>query len=694
MLLWGTSNQRRGFTVAEIMISLVMMSLISLTALSFLSSIRIDTRKQESVTYRNNETGQFLMQIVQPQYVGALADYSENKALLQCLEADTNLCDTKTSYPLVAYDLATAQPILHLDSGAKGLVSTQLSFKVHCPMEQASCDAVDYVNITIKTSVLGNLGISLVNEKVVTVEPKRTNVLTFVPNTVVEDGAPANIILFIDGSNSMGTIKSSFKTTLANFLNSIQNMNVTIGVYSLNGHTQTYKDGLSYTLDGSGNKTFVSDVQSLPAGTQFYADYKLRMPYIQTVTVHTLKHDMTAGQRTTVMNAINTQIENIFAANSPGKDAGLCGFLRGLDDVSEGFSGFTINDTTPNMVMVLTNENDESILTNVGDKLDWFSAGTYQGWKTYPSFACLKSYTAKSERQSGGRVYSANTNYYQYTTSGDFSVDGVTTRKDVSLINIREDYSASLTDGADCMSMLNAARTDKINSAMKNAFFGTPYLGNLTVKTCTVKTPIEGQGVSDKTKNFCETVYNNTAVYTWLVPNTCKYTDNPDSSAGNANLGETVKEVYVPEDTIAHSSNDITLAVYNKIKNNFKLSNFNFTAVINPSSGICPATPGSEVGSLYEKLAGYSKLSSQIIPICSSTYESSFLNSANFLKQNGLGDFTLPPGKGAKVKGVDVVRGANILMPTQGEDYVLNGDILSFTAGYLQSTDIVRVYLK
>jgi prepilin-type N-terminal cleavage/methylation domain-containing protein len=215
---------QNGFTLVEVMISLVLISFISLTTLSFLNYIRIDTREQESVTYRNNETSQFFMQMVQPQYVGALADFADNKELLQCLEADGHLCDTTTSYPLVAYDLATAKPVLHLDSGAAGLVTTELSFKVHCPLEKPSCDAVDYINITIKTSILGNYGLSLVNEKVVTVEPKRTNVLTFVPNTVVEDGAPANIVLFVDGSNSMSSIKASFKSTLTNFLNSIQNM--------------------------------------------------------------------------------------------------------------------------------------------------------------------------------------------------------------------------------------------------------------------------------------------------------------------------------------------------------------------------------------------------------------------------------------------------------------------------------------
>ena len=114
---------------------------------------------------------------------------------------------------------------------------------------------------------------------------------------------------------------------------------------------------------------------------------------------------------------------------------------------------------------------------------------------------------------------------------------------------------------------------------------------------------------------------------------------------------------------------------------------------INPSTGTCPLTTGASYGTKYEQLASLIP-NSQIIPICSSSFSSKILELSNRLSVLGVGDFTLPAGTGGRVTGVEILRGGSVIPATIGADYTITGDLLIFAAGFIQNTDIVRVYLQ
>ncbi len=687
-----------GFTIVEVLAGLFITSLISLAALGFLDSIHKETAKQESLIYRNNESAQFSQYLLQPSYVGALAEYEVNKALKQCLDIDDHLCDIYTSYSLVAVDLLTGKQMDHMDPGAKSFVDTKLSFKVHCPLDQTSCDAVDYINITIENSTKDALGLLFSRKNIVTVEPKRTNVVTLVPNTEIEPGHPANLVIFVDGSNSMSSIKDSFKATLEKFIDSIKDLNLVVKILPLNMHSYP-SFGSYYTEDGTGTKTYFGWTKFLPAGTIFYSDLDFRL----SATTYKFTDTMTAVDRTNAINSINSEIEKIFidGATLSAKDAGLCGVLRTLEDFTKGNSPFLLDNGTPTVFMVLTNENDESSLVAAGSSM------IYPNWGNgFQSSICASSARGAWTKESGYRSYSGQQYYSKMSATADYIIDGAPIKTDVSpYLSISVPYSADFKDGGDCMSSTGALDAD-IQSKLKEItgtysyLPGAQFLGTYNVTACQLVLRPKGlstdRSADAQTKNLCETYFKSDPYsLKYLLPGSCIYVDLSSESTGSAFSGIKIVSPYVPESSLAHSTNDVALATYDYLKSKFKIENFYFSAVINPSSGVCPATVGSEVGAKYEKLAAFPGMKSSTIPICSADYGSSFIsNATSFLKAFALGDFKLPPNIAPRISGIEVLRGSTLLYPALGNDYSIKADLLVFSLGYLQSSDVVRVYLK
>jgi|GEM_PF-3778110 prepilin-type N-terminal cleavage/methylation domain len=688
-------GNQQGFTLIEVITALVIMSFLSLMTLTFIDSVRNEESKQETLTYRNNEASQFFMQMAQPTYVGALANYPENKKLLECMETDNVHCETGKEYALQAFDLATGKAITNLDSGAEGYVDTVLTFKIHCPHNASSCDKLDYLNIKISTKTKGKLGIYSYDEKTVTVEPKKTNILTFIPNTETKSGAPANILIFIDGSNSMSTIKDSFKTSLATLLDKVKTMDATVGVFSLNAHTTPAGNGI-YTLEPDGvTKKPITEWESLPANSFFYANVDLRLSYKTQETFFEFTHDMTPAQRASNIDAINKQIDEIFKSTTVTRDAPLCGFMRALQDISDGKSAFKMTDGTPTLMMVLTNEDDESVFANVGEDLN---NGRYSGWYNNRSFVCAKSLVEKWQKNDAIRQYSGKLNYYEVSGTADYKMDGVPATVAIDRENILAPYNGALKVGDSCMGEM-ASFKKTLDQRFKDMtgeysdFPGATYLGKNNITSCKVVQWKINVAEGSTATNECNGKYS-TANYPELVPDTCKFEDIPVSKSGISGMGTYIGEVYAPTNTKAHATHDITMAIYDILKNSFKVGNFSFVAVINPSSGVCPLTAGASVGTTYEKLAAYPDLNSEIVPICSSSYDSKLVESSEFLKSFSLSNIQTPVATGARIKGVDILRGSKIITPTEGADYAINGDTVNFTTGYLLATDIVRVYLR
>ncbi|MNS68967.1 hypothetical protein D3C72_1022690 [compost metagenome] len=324
----------------------------------------------------------------------------------------------------------------------------------------------------------------------------------------------------------------------------------------------------------------------------------------------------------------------------------------------------------------------------------------YAGFSNNSSFVCAKSYTQKWVKDPGNRVYTGKRYYFKYSAEADFKLDGVPTKLSSDALQLKTKYDPALPEGADCLAAIQTpANLTQLEYDMKgftgpySLFPNSTYLGNAKITSCKVAYIQEGISTGDTSENRCLT-YLDTPAYGYIVPGSCTYADYPTEMTGASGVGTTIKEVYLPNNKQAHDTRDVTIAIHDILKTNFKISNFSFAAVINPDSGVCPLTPGASKGSTYEKLAAFPDLKSEVIPICSSSYDSKLLESTDFLQSFSMSNIETPVNTGNRVKGVEILRGSTIIKPTAGTDYTVNGDTVNFTTGYLQSTDIVRVYLK
>lgn len=693
----------RGFTLIELMVVIVVMAFLTSATLSFADFVRNDIAKQENIALENTEQGMFFGLLSQPTYVGALAQYAENASLKACLNADGNLCQIKKDYPLKAFDLETGTELNNMDSSSVSFIKSEFSFQIHCRLNTIECDQAEYLSVKIKSTIVSKQGLGFSSEKIVVVQPIVSNVITMVPNSKLEPGTPVNIVILLDGSNSMSGIQASFKLTLAKLVTSLQNLDATISVYPLHENSWA-KHGQSYVIDGTGNKKYLSwaDESLMGAGESRFVDVE----WIPTAgnlfntswasassDMYRFKSDFTSAQREAVVTGLNNRIDKIFTdmASSTDRDSAMCDMLRLLDNATAGKNPLGLDSKTPTVFMVITNEDDESVLLKPGATF----IGLPAPYTLDFNYICAKGVVQKWTRDSGKVWYYGDKFTYKVTGSQTTLIDGAPYTKtftNATLDKIK--YRPSHVVGADCLADANGIDKVEVTKALGYYAYikgSSPY----TLTSCTVEFKKASTiGVAPEGTHPCVGLEANPSSHPYYVPGTCTEKEVPATQMGWQGSGASVLGYYVPTDTEAHATGSLPTAIHNIIQSKFNVSNTLFSFVINPTSGVCPATPGSFTGVKYEELAGKFSANSQIIPICSSDYSGKILDLTKKLDVLGMNDFTMPVGTGDRLSGVDIVRSSTIIPATEGADFVRNGDILIFTNGFLKSTDIVRFYLK
>lgn len=686
-----------GFTIIEILMAVGLLSFLTAATLGFSDIIRHDIIQQRALAARNTEQSMFVSLMGQPAYVGALAGYEQNKALRECLDADGVLCEIKKDYALTNYDFAHGNVVTNAAPENSELLYNEFSFQVHCPLNQPTCDQADFISVKVRSSIKTSQGLQFAVDKVVVVQPKRSNVITMVPNTKLEKGSPINIIIFLDGSNSMSGIQASFKATLEKLLDQFKDLDATVFLLPLSGHAWSSTVSSSYQYDFSGNKVPLSwtDLSNAPGGTVRYIDekwvvgaYKFNVSSSTNYqNIFAFTSSMTDADRQTTLTGLKAMVDKIFVdmGSTANRDASLCGLLRVLDDAANGLSPLTFSSTTPNVMMILTNEDDESFLVNSDTAMTSLPAPYTLDFNYVCATGIQQRWTKDMPRVV---AFSDKMSYLvsgvTHTVLDGAPIDQPFTDRRVDVIK----YRSTLVSGADCL-----ADAKGIDKAAIDSDLGAGVAYDLS--SCQVvnykRAYVTSSGVGT---HPCDAINATPANYPTVIPGTCVEEETPVTSLGWLLSGASFLGTYVPEDTTAHASGKMSDAIYNLLKKKFNLSNFLFTAVINPSSGVCPLTAGAHYGAKYEELVAKLGGSSQIIPICSFDYGTKLLDISTQLNSMGLNDFALPLGLGTRVSGVDILRGTTIVAATSGADYTISEDVVKFKCGVIQPTDVVRIYLK
>ncbi|MCM2323971.1 MAG: hypothetical protein NDJ90_11985, partial [Oligoflexia bacterium] len=370
-------SDQRGFTLLGALVSFGMVTLFAMGTMSFQLNTKREIQKQENLALRNSEYTQFYRLLSQPSYIGALANSTVNAQLGKCIRNDGVICSSTEDYPLTALDLATGQPTETLSSDASASVTSRLSFRVHCPSNAPTCDAADYLIIKIKSSTKTASGTSFETEKVLSVKPKASQTADFIPNTSLEPGRPVNLILFLDGSGSLLFIKDSIKTALQNLLTKISTMDVNLTLLEVQFGSDFRIEKRYYIDSNSGLEVPITPMEEQqfhltkpPGFTWFelravYPRYGMSYPnapigYASRVA---FSSQDSAIDRQAKITALWGTIDMAFTRgavfSNSMRDSSLCTLLRVLNDPNPPLK---IDATTPTVVMMIANENEESVL--------------------------------------------------------------------------------------------------------------------------------------------------------------------------------------------------------------------------------------------------------------------------------------------------------------------------------------------
>ncbi|MEN0060358.1 MAG: prepilin-type N-terminal cleavage/methylation domain-containing protein, partial [Bdellovibrio sp.] len=649
-------KRNHGFTIVEILVSLAVFTIVSFGTISFYTHVLNVVKTESLKALRNVENTEMAKLLSQPIYFGALANYPANSQLKECMTLDEKICEASVEYSLTPYDLSKNDVLKTASLSEEKDLVNDLKFKIHCLNEQASCDKADYFSVLIKTS-LDYYGIKLFSiEKNVIVRPEISNVTTYIPDAILSEGSPINIILFMDPSNSMQNVKERIKEGVDGLVARLANYNVTLGIYSLNSSQGTTEKSSIYTLDSNNIATYynvITDATSqLLSNIYQYHEYGFYTytPYngqaasafqnltsASTTRVFKLNATDTSAVRAQKVQSIQYVLESMYANAVDNEDQTLCSMMRLLDTPSV-LQTFQFDQKIPTILYLITNEDDESSKT-----------GTLNN--------CQKSLLTKSDPAPEWYQYYVKYHAYEVTFTATHLKDGAlgqTTKKDIRTV---VPYSASFVDGGDCLTAINNWSAADITTLIKyyipSYTAGSPY----TISSCKEKLGdwLLGPNAYYTTKQtaLCAKwalgvvpASKDTAVKNSAVPGSCY---EKVLEQGNNYVVTTVKQTFFQGD------DEPVDATYKLLQSTIGLDKFYYVPIIHTTDvSSCPLTEGAKIGTKYIDLAKKSGIKSEIISICSTSYLGPLSEIENWTTSLASNNITLPVTVASALNAVEI----------------------------------------
>lgn len=683
-----------GFTFLEVLISIALLAFISAGSLSLYSFVAKEGDRTSTMTGRNIENEQMIEHLTQPVYFGLLAGFSENIELKKCLTADGALCSVEKDYPLTAMNLTTKQPLDLISGGMAEGVKNTLSFRVHCPLNQSACDQAEYFVVKVLTEVAKPHSAPYVIEKTAMVAPEITNVATFIPDAAMSPGRNVNVVLLLDNSTSMAAVKDNIKTGLDSLISTLASLNTRVAIYHLYARQNQLYPRFFYTVSG-GVKSYIPSANvpgDLPVDTEVYGETTLGYYYRPVWPVNSTFFGMVdfkttddATLKATKIQAINSRIDTLFSeGSSAANDTPLCQMMHLIESTDQ---VIPFNKETPTVFLLLTNENDETkLISNL-------AGGPYTALKQ--NIDCYKKTIEKFKVKANPYNYYGKAQFNRFTVNAEFLSDGVLIKEN-KIVSVRSPvYEPTVLEGADCLSKADLLMND-IKSTLKatyNVTGNVEFTGNLTAVSCTT---FLGNMylIADYSADICakqEATF--VANYKQYIPGTC-HSVGGGSSYLNFIEFDSI-EPMVPWTSTTYINQDTPLAVYEKIVAKDLLKSLFFIPIIHPSTGTCPLSTGATQGTKYERLASLLGEQAEVVSVCNPDYSTKLKSlTQDFISDLGRADIEIPADVAANLKSVEVTRGTTILKPVKDVDYRVFNTTLMFTPGYLQATDIVKVFTQ
>jgi hypothetical protein len=670
-----------------------------LVVLADATSYSIDlTARETEMASRTVENDELARLLSNSKYLGFLSESGFNPELAKCANFDGVNCDADKSYPLTLVSTATNQPMVSASGILDNNATNVITFKVSCAGRAITCDKAQWFVVNIKTTEKPGLNLhrmvkTRIVEKSVVVQADIERHHDFIPDNQIAPGRPINVILFIDTSNSMYTIRDKVNITVSSLIDRLSklNMDVNVKVQAIDG------------LVRSPNKTFYTDVNGviayLPSSNGYVPDNVAKDSIFwqkEIIDIYRnldgVTHSLLSGDSTTTkalkVADLQLDVKSIQRLVPSGVDSALCQMLLAVE--MKKFGGqyqLELSRQIPTVVFMITNEDDDSTMNlSLSDQLSYLSSGF--------GTLCAQAVDSKSYLRVTDVVSVAHlTPSYSIGYIG--ILDGAPAPMYSSLFlppMLRSDYPAGAKMNAVCpvdMTVLNTY------CAANPLATGCPILGQAQTITCNYgQSNVDSQSVPTLKGINCATdellLIAQDPYYYLKSCNSATYTN----AQFVVNPIETKVIPLVSNNTQAHTNDDVVAALEGSIKDNIGLENFYFMPVIHSSTDSCAMEAGARRGSKYERLANeLGDKQSTITPICAADYSAGLDKIETFVKTFAVGDFVLTPAMISSFRGVVVLKkNGTTTQPTANVEYRIIGSNLIFSAKYIEADDIVRVY--
>jgi prepilin-type N-terminal cleavage/methylation domain-containing protein len=679
--------KNNGFTLVEVLLGLVLFAILGMGSLSIFTWATKEGDRVMTNVGRNIENEQMLEFLTQPAYFGALASFPQNATLKECISADGKLCSVNTDYNLTAMDLKAQTQLRSISGTLSNEVENTLSYRVHCPLGQSACDQADYFVVKVRTDITRQNAAPFTIEKSAIVAPEITSVATFIPDAMVSPGRDVNVVILMDVSNSM--TYANIKAGLARVTSTLGTVNAKVAIYGLDSSMNAdFNQEFYYTLSGTTRTDITIDqLNALPNGAVLYKETNYKFRYFPAWTpgstyygIIDFKSDDTAALKDLKIAALYSRIDLLVSQNNNQFDTPFCSMIQLMESTDQ---LIPINPNVPTFFLLITNEDDETqFIPNIAGSTV-FTAGDNR-------LDCFRQKTIKYTNKLFDGIYWGKRQWKTFSGVANILVDGVPKTTNFGA-SIGDPYDPTFINGADCSSLRPAL--DSQIKAQISATYPT-FTGTYTMSSC--KNEVLNFYIqTDPNAGQCA-VYESTfrTRYNYYVPNSCSETP------GNANQNFVSWDSVTPILSFASpsfTSQNAVDAVYEKLQAKGLIGNAFFVSVIHQKSqeATCPLTSGAQFGVKYEALATKFGANGQVVSICSSDYAAKLeAVTKDFMAIIGNSDIEIPTSVAAALKSVEVTRGGTVLLPVRDVDYRLFNSTLIFTTGYLQPTDVVKVFTQ
>lgn len=686
-------KNKSGFTLIELLIALAIMNTLIVGSLMLVDTSSKLSERTNVSSYRSIENDELIKLLGEDKYFGALAAYTDNVPLKKCIEVDSHVCQTNFDYQIVPMDLASGLPIESLVGHGNQSIKNIVTFQVHCKDNAAECDQAEYFTVKLVTEVTKAEQVISRTEKTSVVRPFLPKVVSFIPDSTLSPGRAINAILFIDTSGSMLFAKDKIKDALDSLLAKLSGMDVNLAILPLSATTVSERffrwagDGSKAYLEikdaNPGEILYREEKYSVNYGTQYQVGDSLINPTFR--KIHFSQSDPFSDKNTKV-TAAKALIDHLFNINVEShKDSSLCSLMHFVAGES---TPFTVDPMTPTFVMTITNEDDESTMVLTSAPIPTSGADAYNSSYKY----CVKELNRTIRKGLTNSSYFGKALTYKVTFSAQLLIDGAPVFKTVTT-DIRTPYFGGATPGASCTG--TPSLTNEVLAYLNTSdAYKDKYLGSLNILDCKYNANTffkMSESANDNLCNQLEVPHRNS--FSFYIHDSCweNRVNEPGSLA--VSISDVGIHSIVP---FSPTSVAVTEVLYDGISSSMGATNFFYVPVIHENS--CPVTPGAQIGGIYQKLAGLlspAAATHQLYtPVCASSFNSKIYELEGLMSKLAVNDFNLPLDVSANFSGLVVLRGSETLNPTNGVDYKIEHGTVIFKTGYIEPTDIVRIFYK